>query len=230
MDWPALALSVRLGLITVLLLMPVAILLARWLAVTSSGARALVEALVVLPLVLPPTVVGFYLLAAMGPHAPIGAAWTALFGRGLVFSFEGLVVASLLVNLPFAVQPAQRGFESVGAPLRDAAASCGLTPWQTLRKVEFPLAAPGLLTGAVLAFAHTLGEFGVVLMVGGAIPGETKTLALSIYDRVQALDTLGAGTMAAVLLAVSLAAVALTFALSGRRSPARPPRRPHVGP
>jgi molybdate transport system permease protein len=221
MDWQALALSIRLGAVTLLFLMPPALLLGRWLAVTPSRAKPLVEALVVLPLVLPPTVLGFYLLAAMAPASPIGQAFTALTGGTLAFSFQGLVVASVLVNIPFAVQPAQRAFEAVGPDLRAAAATCGLSPWATFRRVEFPLAAPGILTGAVLAFAHTLGEFGVVLMVGGSIPGETRTLALSIYDRVQALDTAGASAMAALLLALSLAAVGLTFLLTRRR--------PHVG-
>jgi molybdate transport system permease protein len=217
MDWEALALSLRLGLLTVAILLPPALLLGRWLATTRWPGKPLVEALVVLPLVLPPTVVGFYLLAAMGPHSPIGQAWTALFGDGLVFTFQGLVVASVIVNIPFAVQPAQRAFEGIGADLRAAAATCGLGPWTSFRQVELPLAAPGILTGAILAFAHTLGEFGVVLMVGGAIPGETRTLALSIYDRVQALDTASASAMAGLLLIVSLTAVGLTFLLTRRR-------------
>lgn len=217
MDWQALALSVRLGLITILILVPLAVVLGRWLAVTRWRGKPFVEALVILPLVLPPTVLGFYLLAVLGPRSPVGRAWEGLFGGGLVFSFQGLVVASILVNIPFAVQPAQRAFEAIGADLRDAAATCGLSPLAALRAVELPLAAPGILTGAILAFAHTLGEFGVVLMVGGAIPGETKTLALSIYDRVQMLDMAGAGQMAALLLALSLAAVGLTFFLTRRR-------------
>ncbi len=217
MDWEALALTMRLGLFTVLALMPPALLLARWLARTSWRGKALVEALVILPLVLPPTVLGFYLLAAMGPNSPIGRLWGAVFGEGLVFSFSGILVASILINIPFAVQPAQRAFEAIGEDLRHAAAACGMSPSRAFATVELPLAAPGILTGAVLAFAHTLGEFGVVLMVGGAIPGQTRTLALSIYDSVQALDNQGAGVMATLLLAISLAAVALTFALTRRR-------------
>ena len=221
MDWQALFLSLRLGLVTVLILVPLAVALGRWLAVTRWRGKALVEALVILPLVLPPTVLGFYLLAAMGPKSPVGRAFESLFGGGLVFSFQGLVVASVLVNIPFAVQPAQRAFESLGQDLRQAAATCGLSPFQAFRRIELPLAAPGILTGAILAFAHTLGEFGVVLMVGGAIPGETKTLALSIYDRVQALDMAGAGLMATLLMGITLAAVAFTFFLTRKR--------PHVG-
>jgi molybdate transport system permease protein len=217
MDWQALALSLRLGLVTVALLLPPALFLGRWLAVTRWRGKPLVEALVVLPLVLPPTVVGFYLLAAMGPASPVGEAWTALFGTGLVFSFQGLVVASVLVNIPFVVQPTQRAFEAIPDDLRAAAATCGLGPWARFRQLELPLALPGILTGAILTFAHTLGEFGVVLMVGGAIPGETRTLALSIYDRVQALDTAGASAMAGLLLLISLTAVGLTFLLTRRR-------------
>ena len=223
MDWEALSLSVWLAVLTVLLLLPLAIPLGRWLAITQWRGRALVEAIIILPLVLPPTVIGFYMLAAMGPNSPVGQAWTSLFESGLVFSFEGILLASVLVNLPFAVQPAQRGFEAVGADVRNAAASCGLSPWRAFRAVELPLAFPGILTGAILTFAHTLGEFGVVLMVGGAIPGETKTLSLSIYDRVQALDTASAAQMSALLLAISLIAVALTFLLTGRQG------RIHVG-
>ena len=222
MDWQALALSLRLGAVTLILLLPPAILLARWLATTSSRWKPLIETLVVLPLVLPPTVLGFYLLSAFGPRSPVGQLWEALTGGSLVFSFSGLVAASVLVNIPFAVQPAQRGFEAVGADLRAAAATCGLSPWATLRRIELPLAAPGLLTGAILAFAHTLGEFGVVLMVGGAIPGQTKTLSLSIYDRVQSLDNEAAATMAAALLAIAIASVGFAYALTRRR--------PNVGP
>jgi molybdate transport system permease protein len=133
-----------------------------------------------------------------------------------VFSFEGILLASVLVNLPFAVQPAQRAFEGVGQDLRDAAATCGHSTWRTIVRVELPLAWPGIVTGAVLAFAHTLGEFGVVLMVGGSIPGETRTLAISIYDRVQAFDDSGAARMAALLMLVSLVAVTASFVLGGR--------------
>ena len=218
MDWQALILSLQLGLLTVGLLLPPALLLGRWLAVTHWKAKPIIEALVVLPLVLPPTVVGFYLLAAMGPNSPVGRGWAALFGGGLVFSFQGLVVASVIVNIPFIVQPVQRAFEQVGPELRAAAATCGLGPWAAFRQVELPLALPGVLTGAILAFAHTLGEFGVVLMVGGAIPGETQTLALSIYDRVQALDVVGASAMAGLLLLVSLCAVGLTCLLTRGRT------------
>lgn len=221
MDWTALLLSLELGALTVLLLVPIAIPLGRWLAITGWRFRPLVEGLVVLPLVLPPTVMGFYLLAAMGPQSPVGRAWEALTGGSLVFSFPGILAASVLVNLPFAVQPAQRAFESVGRELREAAATCGMKPLAAFRRIELPLAWPGIATGAVLVFAHCLGEFGVVLMVGGAIPGETRTLALSIYDRVQALDNEGAAVMSLVLLGVSLVSVTAVFLLAGRRGAVR---------
>jgi molybdate transport system permease protein len=216
MDWQALHLSLLLGSATVAILLPVALFTGRWLAVTRVRGRALIEGALTLPLVLPPTVIGFYLLVGFGPESPLGRGWTALFGNTLVFSFEGILLASVLVNLPFAVQPAQRAFEGVGQDLRDAAATCGHSTWRTIVRVELPLAWPGIVTGAVLAFAHTLGEFGVVLMVGGSIPGETRTLAISIYDRVQAFDDSGAARMAALLMLVSLVAVTASFVLGGR--------------
>ena len=217
MDWDALHLSLWLGGLTVAILLPLAVAAGRWLAVTRLRARPLIEARLVLPLGLPPTVVGFVLLVGMAPDSTLGTAWRGLFGGDVVFTFGGILLASVIVNIPFAVQPAQRAFEAVGQPLREAAASCGLSPWQCFVRVELPLAWPGILTGAVLTFAHTLGEFGVVLMVGGSIPGETRTLALSIYDRVQAFDNAGAARMAGVLIAVSVIAVALTMLLARRR-------------
>lgn len=217
MDWQALRLSLLLGALTVVFLLPIALVAGRWLATTHMRGRAVVEAALTLPLVLPPTVIGFYLLVGLGPESPIGRAWTALFGDTLVFSFKGVLIASVLVNLPFAIQPAQRAFEAIGQELRDAAATCGHSLWRTFWRIELPLAWPGIVTGAVLAFAHTLGEFGVVLMVGGSIPGETRTLALSIYDRVQAFDNGAAARMAAFLMAVSLVAVTASFLLGGRK-------------
>lgn len=216
MDWSALWLSLRLAGWTVAILLPVAIGLGRLLAVRRFRGKGLVEALVMLPLVLPPTVFGFYLLVAFGRGSPVGAVWEALFGHQLVFSFEGLVAASVLFNLPFAIQPAQRGFEAVPAALREAAACCGMSPLRALWRVELPLAWPGLATGIVLTFAHTLGEFGIVLMVGGAIPGETRTIAIAIYDRVQAFDNRGAAIMSAVLVGISLIAISATFWLTAR--------------
>jgi molybdate transport system permease protein len=215
-DWQALWLSLRLGALTVIVLIPVAIFVGRWLAVTRVRGRPLIEAALALPLVLPPTVIGFYLLVAFSPRSWFGDLWRQIFGGTLVFSFEGLLIASVLINIPFAVQPAQRAFEAIGADLREAAASCGMSWWRALFRIELPLAWPGILTGMVLTFAHTLGEFGVVLMVGGNIPGETRTIAISIYDRVQAFDDVAAGRMAAVLLLISLVTIAATFVLSQR--------------
>jgi molybdate transport system permease protein len=165
---------------------------------------------------LPPTVFGYYLLVAFGAASPFGQFWQAAFGHQLVFTFEGLLVASIVFNLPFAIQPMQRGFEAIPAEVREAAACSGMSPWRALWKVELPLAWPGILTAMVLSFAHTLGEFGIVLMVGGSIPGETRTIAIAIYDRVQAFDDAAAAEMSALLLAVSLVVIALTFAFSRR--------------
>ena len=221
MDWQALRLSLQLGALTVLVLLPLAIALGRWLAVTDFRGKGLAEALLMLPLVLPPTVIGFYLLAGFGKASWLGSTWQRLFGQSLVFSFEGLLLASVLVNIPFAVQPVQRAFEAIGPDLRDAAATCGMSRWRAFRRIELPLAWPGILTAMVLTFAHTLGEFGVVLMVGGSIPGETRTLAIAIYDRVQAFDDAAAGRMAAMLLAISLATIAASYMLTrqiGRRA------------
>lgn len=216
MDWIAFLLSLKLAAWTAALLLPTGLAIARALAYRAGPWKGLFEALVALPLVLPPTVLGYYLLMSLGGEAPLGRAWSHLFGHGLVFSFEGLVLASLLVNLPFAVQPMQRAFEALPAEVRDAAAVSGLSPWRTFVKVELPLSWPGILSALVLTFAHTMGEFGVVLMVGGAIPGETKTIALSIYDRTQAFDTAAAGTMSAALLLFSGIAIVIVHALGAR--------------
>lgn len=216
MDWTALWVSLRLGFWTVAVLLPLAVLVGRFLAYHDFRGKGIVEALVALPLVLPPTVLGFYLLVGFGANSPIGQAWGAIFDSQLVFSFQGLLVASVIVNIPFAVQPAQRGFEAIPKEVREAAACCGMNPWKALVAVELPLAWPGLLTAMVLSFAHTLGEFGVVLMVGGSIPGETKTIAISIYDRVQAFDAASAAQMSFVLFAISIFTIALSFAMSRR--------------
>jgi molybdate transport system permease protein len=215
-DWVAIGLSLELAAITVALLLPVGVVLGRLLAYRAFRGKEVLEALVALPLVLPPTVFGYYLLVAFGMASPIGRLWHSLFGRQLVFTFEGLVLASVIANLPFAVQPMQRAFEAIPADLRAAAACCGMPPWRAVLRVELPLAWPGILTALVLSFAHTLGEFGIVLMVGGAIPGETRTVAIAIYDRVQAFDDAGAGQMALVLLVFSLATIATTFLASRR--------------
>ena len=216
MDWTALFLSLRLAGWTVVILLPVSVFVGRFLAFYPFRGKGLVEALVMLPLVLPPTVFGFYLLMSFGRTSPIGAFWQDLFGHQLVFTFEGLVLASVIFNLPFAIQPAQRGFEAIPGGLREAAACSGLSPFGSLWRVELPLAWPGVMTAMVLTFAHTLGEFGIVLMVGGSIPGETRTIAIAIYDRVQAFDQTSAGIMSASLVAISLFTIALTYWLSAR--------------
>ncbi len=216
MDWHALVLSLELALVTVAILVPSALFVARWLAATSVPAKPWIEGLLALPLVLPPTVVGYYLLVALGAQSPLGSAFEALFGQPLVFSFPGLVVASLVFNVPFAVQPMQRAFEAIPPDVHEAARCCGLGFWQALRRIELPLAWPGILSAAVMSFAHTLGEFGVVLMVGGSIPGETRTIAISIYDRTQAFDDAAAGTMSLFLLAISLATIAVSYGLVQR--------------
>ncbi len=216
MDWSALNLSLKLAACTVLILLPLGIWAGHALAAQQFRGKAWVEALLALPLVLPPTVLGYYLMVAMGGASPIGQFYESWIGRPLVFSFEGLLVASVIFNIPFAIQPMQRGFEAIAPEVRDAAACCGLTRWRTLWRIELPLAWPGILSAVVLTFAHTLGEFGVVLMVGGNIPGETKTIAIAIYDRVQAFDTAGAGLMSALLLLISLVAIGAAYFTTSR--------------
>ncbi len=220
MDWSALSLSLQLAVLTTLLLLPLAVLLARPLAWVSFPGKGLIDALVTLPLLLPPTVLGFYLLGAFAPQAALGQAWLGLTGRSLVFSFDGLLAASLLVNIPFAVQPVQRAFEAIPREAREAAWCCGLSAWQTLWRVELPLAWPGLASAMVLTFVHTLGEFGVVLMVGGNLDGATRTLSIAIYDRVQAFDDIGAARMSLLLVAIAFVAVGALHFLTrkvGRR-------------
>ena len=216
MDWGSLRLSLALALWTTAVLLPLAVLIARWLAWRRFPGKGFVEALIALPLVLPPTVLGYYMLAAAGRAAPLGEAYEAIFGGPLVFTFEGLVAASLLVNLPFAVQPLQRAFEAVPEQLREAAWCSGLSRAATFARIELPLAWTGLASAAALTFAHTLGEFGVVLMVGGSIPGETRTISIAIYDRVQAFAMNDAAIMSAALLALSFVAVGVVYGLGQR--------------
>jgi molybdate transport system permease protein len=211
MDWQAARVSLLLAIGTAALLLPAGVWLARWLATTTWRGRPGVEALLMLPLLLPPTVIGFYLLTTLGQGAPIGAWLARTVGVRLVFSFEGLLLASVLVNIPFMVQPLQRAFAAIPNSLREAAWVCGLSPWQAFWKIELPLAWPGLLAGVALTMAHTLGEFGVVLMVGGSIPGETRTLSIAIYDRVQTFDLAGAHVMALALVGASLLALVIVF-------------------
>jgi molybdate transport system permease protein len=208
-------LSLKLAAWTGVLLLPVGLAVSRALAFHSGRGKGVVEGLVALPLVLPPTVLGYYLLMSFGSASSLGAFWMRMFGHSLAFSFQGLLIASIVINLPFAVQPMQRGFEALPPDVREAAWVSGMTPWRTFWRIELPLAWTGVLSAFVLTFAHTMGEFGVVLMVGGGIPGETKTMALAIYDRAQAFDTAAAGAMSALLLVFSLVAIIIVYALTG---------------
>ncbi len=212
-DWQAIALSVRLAVVVVSILLVLGTPLAWWLTFRRKPWTFVIEAIVALPLILPPTVLGFYMLLAMGPRSPIGRAWEALTGHGLAFTFEGLVLASLFYSLPFVVQPIATAFAQLDRTLLEASATLGASPWRTFARVTLPLSRDGLLTAAVLGFAHTLGEFGVVLMVGGNLPGVTRTVSISIYDQVQAFDLAAANATALLLLGVSFAALAAVYAV-----------------
>lgn len=214
-DWQAVGLSIRLAATTMAVLLVVGMPIAWWLARSRRRWRPFVEAVVALPLVLPPTVLGFYLLVAMGPNGPLGALWVGATGGRLAFSFEGLLLASVLYSLPFTVQPLTVAFAAVDGSLLEVSWTLGRWGLATFFRVVVPLSAGGILTGMVLTFAHTLGEFGVVLMVGGNIPGETRTVSIAVYDRVQALDYNGAAATALPLLLVSFAVLALTYGLRG---------------
>lgn len=214
MDWQALSLSLQLALWTSLILLPFALWIARALAYGRFVGRSLLEAVVLLPLVLPPTVLGFYLLAVFSPNSIVGSALARVFGEPLVFSFSGILLASLIANIPFAVQPIARAFEAIPENVREAGAVSGLTRFEIFRFIELPLAWPGIVTAMALVFAHTLGEFGVILMMGGNIPGSTRTLSIAIYDSVQGFEYSQAGIMAATLVVISAVAVATVLYLS----------------
>ena len=216
MDMTALGVSLRLAVSTIVVLLPLGIWLGRILATHEFRGKLLVETLVTVPLVLPPSVLGFYLLTAFGGRSWLGGVFERLIGHTLTFSFEGLLLASLIVNVPFVVQPIQRGFEAIPENIIAAASCCGLSPVQRFLRIELPLAWASILTASILTFAHTLGEFGVVLMVGGNLPGQTRTLSIAIYDRMQAFDDRSAGVMAATLLVVALVTLMTTTALSRR--------------
>ena len=216
MNTEALLLSVRLALCVAAILFILGMPLAYWLAYSRWRGKFLLEAFVALPLVLPPTVLGFYMLLAMGPRGPLGKLWQAAFGHGLAFTFTGLVIASVLYSLPFAVQPLVTSFESVDRKLLHASAVLGAGRLRTFRRVILPLSIPGIITALVLSFAHTLGEFGVVLMVGGNLPGITRTVSIDIYDRVQSLDYSGASRTALLLLAISFAILCAVYAMNRR--------------
>jgi molybdate transport system permease protein len=216
MDWQAIWLSVRLASAATAILLVVGMPLAYWLTFSPRRWKFLVEAVVALPLVLPPTVLGFYLLLAIGPRSPVGALYGKLTGGLLPFSFQGLLVASVLYSLPFTVQPVAAAFSSVDRRLVEASWCLGVSRLETFRRVIVPLARPGIATGAILSFAHTLGEFGVVLMVGGNIAGVTRTVSISIYDQVQALNYAAAWQTSLFLLGFSFVVLALTYSLQRR--------------
>ena len=203
-DFGPVWLSVNLAAITVVILILLATPLAWWLARTNSRLRAFVAAVVAVPLVLPPTVLGFYLLLLLGPGGAIGAFWLSMTDSTQTFSFAGLVIASVIYSLPFAVQTLQTAFESVGRSQVEAAATLGLNPWQTFFRVVVPLAKQGYVSAAALSFAHTLGEFGVVLMVGGNIPGETRVISIAIFEDVETLNYFEAHVLSAGLLIFAL--------------------------
>lgn len=222
MDWPAIALSVRLSTWTTLVLLVIGLPAAYWLAFSPRRWKFLVEAVVALPLVLPPTVLGFYLLLALGPRSPLGHLYATLTGSTLPFTFQGLLVASVLYSLPFTVQPFVAAFVGIDRRLIEASWSLGVSRWATFWRVIVPLARQGVLTGMVLSFAHTMGEFGVVLMVGGNLPGVTRTASISIYDDVQALNHGAAAQTSLFLLVVSFVVLAVTYALQRKSRPAWP--------
>lgn len=214
MDWEALLLTIKLDLVVCAALLAIGVPIAYWLASSTWRWKFLVEAVVALPLVLPPTVLGFYMLLALGPKSPLGRGYGWMWGHGLPFTFEGLVVASIVYSLPFMVQPVASAFASVDPKLLAASSVLGVSRLRAFLRVVLPLSLSGLLTGVVLTFAHTLGEFGVVLMVGGNIPGVTRTVSISIYDNVQALDYSSAARTSLVLLLTSFLVLSVVYAIN----------------
>jgi molybdate transport system permease protein len=214
MNWEAFWLSVRLATIVSAILFMIGIPLAYWLTSSRWRWKFLIEAAVALPIVLPPTVLGFYVLVGLGSRSPLGRWWESLTGHTLAFTFEGLVIGSLLYSLPFAVQPFAASFAAVDPALLRASASLGNSPLRTFSRVVLPLSKAGLITGFTLSFAHTLGEFGVVLMVGGNIPGVTRTISIDIYDQVQAANYASANATALVLLVISFVLLSIVYALN----------------
>ena len=209
-----LILTAKLAFITTLILLILGTPIAWWLAHTRVKLKPVIEAVVALPIVLPPTVLGFYLLIVLGPQGSIGSWWVEVTGQTLTFSFSGLVIASVIYSFPFVVQPLQSAFESVGRDVMEAAYTLGAKPLDAFFSVAVPLAKRGFLTGSVLGFAHTLGEFGVVLMVGGNIPGETRVVSIAIYDHVESLEYGQAHVLAAVLLAFAFVAMLFMYVVN----------------
>jgi molybdate transport system permease protein len=212
----ALALTLRLAVTVSLLLLVIGVPLAYWLAFSRKRWKFFVEAVVSLPIVLPPTVLGFYVLVAIGPLSPVGRWYQSVTGHSLAFTFQGLVAGSVLYSLPFAVQPIGTAFASIDRKLLDASALLGASGWRTFWRIVLPLGLPGVLTGLVLSFAHTLGEFGVVLMIGGNIPGATRTISILIFDQVEALNYAAANRTALLLLAICFVLLTTLYGLRGR--------------
>lgn len=211
-----LSLSLALAATTTLILLLIGTPIAWWLAATRSRAKPVAQALVALPIVLPPTVMGFYLLILLGPGGAIGSWWVTLTGQALTFSFTGLVIASCFYSLPFVVQPLQQAFESLGRRELEAAWTLGASKFDAFRSIALPLCAHGVLTASVLSFAHTLGEFGVVLMVGGSIPGETRVISIAIFEHVESLNYAAAHRLSLMLLGLAFAVLLLTFVVNRR--------------
>lgn len=216
MDWPAILLSLKLSSLVFALLLLIGTPIAYWVTFSTWRWKFLVESVVALPIVLPPTVLGFYILVAIGSQSPIGRAWAAWSGHGLAFTFEGLVIGSVFYSLPFAVQPIAVAFSQVDAQLIEASSILGASKLRTFVRIILPLSINGMITGAVLSFAHTMGEFGVVLMVGGNIPGVTRTVSIAIYDQVQSLDYAAANKTALLLLLFSFAVLSVVYGLNRR--------------
>ena len=218
MDWQALYISIKLAFLTSLALLPIGLATAYFLSRRQFIGRGFIEALITLPLVLPPTVLGYFLLVSLDNNSVLGDAFMSLTGQSLVFSFVGLLLASIIYSLPFAVQPILRAFEAIPNNVREAAWCSGLSKWHTFYKIELPLAWPGILTAMVLSFAHTLGEFGVVLMIGGNIAGETRTLSIAIYDSVLAFDHDAALMMSLLLLLVAIVTITTVYSFNRKQS------------
>lgn len=215
-DWQTFWLTVRLAFLVSVLLLCLGLPVSYWIAFSRRRWKFLVEALVAMPIVLPPTVLGFYVLVALGPRSPLGRWWISLTGHSLAFTFTGLVIGSILYSLPFTVQPVAQSFSAVDRKLLAASATLGASPWRTFLRVIAPLSLPGVITGFALSFAHTMGEFGVVLMVGGNIPGVTRTVSIDIYDRVEASDYSGANLTALLLLVLCFVMLAIVYSLNRR--------------
>ncbi|PYX27638.1 MAG: molybdate ABC transporter permease subunit [Acidobacteria bacterium] len=216
MDWEPFWLTLQLAVIVSAILLVIGLPIAYWIAFSRSRLKFLVEAVVALPIVLPPTVLGFYVLVALGPRSPLGRWWIALTGHTLAFTFSGLVIGSILYSLPFAVQPFAASFSGVDRKLMAASATLGASPLRTFVRVVLPLSIPGLIAGTALSFAHTMGEFGVVLMVGGNIPGVTRTVSIDIYDQVQASNYAAANQTALLLLVICFGMLSVVYGLNRR--------------